>query len=118
MRLGSRSSPAARWCSSEGGSTPVRCLVAWHADPTDRRTTLAVLTEAGRALVRACSEDAAAEGFGLSGVDDSTLTALTDSLQAVRRARGDIAGRADARLPRSVAPIPSVGARAGARNGL
>lgn len=68
----------------------LRGLVDRRPHPTDRRTTLAVLTEPGHALVRSATDDAAAIGFGLGDVESSTLAALSDALQAVRRARGDV----------------------------
>lgn len=67
-----------------------RGLVTREPHPTDRRTTLAVLTRDGRALLKKATKAAAAAGFGMDGVDDETLRALTGSLRDVRRATGDL----------------------------
>ncbi len=67
-----------------------RGLVRREPHPTDRRTTLAVLTREGRTLTRRATKDAAAAGFGLPGVDPATLAGLTESLGTVRRAIGDL----------------------------
>jgi len=67
-----------------------RGLVGREPHPTDRRTTLAVLTREGRTLLRRATKDAAAAGFGLDGVDDVTLATLTETLRDVRRATGDL----------------------------
>lgn len=66
-----------------------RGLVTREAHPTDRRTTLAVLTKDGRALVRRATKGAAAAGFGLGAADDATVAALIEQLRAVRGAVGD-----------------------------
>ena len=68
-----------------------RGLVRREPHPTDRRTTLAVLTKDGRALLRRATKGAAAAGFGLDGVPDATLRELTGTLRDVRRATGDLA---------------------------
>jgi len=70
-----------------------RGLVTRTPHPTDRRTTLAVLTDAGRALVLASTERAARSGFCLGGVDPETVGQLTEALAAVRRSRGDVGER-------------------------
>ncbi|MTD45858.1 MarR family transcriptional regulator [Conexibacter sp. W3-3-2] len=67
-----------------------RGLVTREPHPTDRRTTLAVLTRSGRALLKRATKDAAAAGFGLGPVDDTTVGELTGSLRAMRRATGDL----------------------------
>lgn len=69
-----------------------RHLVQRQPHPTDRRTSLAVLTTAGRELTGEATAALAEGGFGFDGVDDRTLTRLTQSLRSVRRAIGDAAG--------------------------
>jgi DNA-binding MarR family transcriptional regulator len=66
-----------------------RGLVARRPHPSDRRATLACLTTEGRALLGEATADAAAIGFGLGGVDEPTVQALSESLQAARRHGGD-----------------------------
>lgn len=67
-----------------------RGLVTREPHPTDRRTTLAVLTKDGRALVRRATKDAAAAGFGLDGLSADEVSGLTGALRDVRRATGDL----------------------------
>jgi DNA-binding MarR family transcriptional regulator len=67
-----------------------RGLVERRPHPTDRRSSLAVLTPAGRELVTAATDAAAAAGFGMDGVSPRTLGRLTESLREVRRAVGDL----------------------------
>ena len=45
-----------------------RGLVTREPHPTDRRTTLAVLTREGRALLKKATKGAAAAGFGAAGL--------------------------------------------------
>jgi DNA-binding MarR family transcriptional regulator len=66
-----------------------RGLVERRAHPTDRRTTLAVLTRDGRALLRRATKDAAAAGFGLGEIDPATISELSASLRVVRHANLD-----------------------------
>lgn len=68
-----------------------RNLAERRPHPTDRRTTLAVLTEDGRALALEATRVASGVGFGLPGVADATLGELTSALRDVRRAVGDLA---------------------------
>ncbi|HEY3748757.1 MAG TPA: MarR family transcriptional regulator [Pseudonocardiaceae bacterium] len=64
-------------------------LVKRIPHPTDRRTTLVEITEAGKAL-RAEATDAVTEvDFGLRGLTDRQTEVLTDLLAKVRRASGD-----------------------------
>lgn len=67
-----------------------RGLAVREPHPTDRRTTLAALTPAGRALASEATAAAADAGFGLDGVTPRTLDSVTSSLHAVRRAVGDL----------------------------
>lgn len=67
-----------------------RGLVAREAHPTDRRTTLAVLTKDGRLLLRRATKAAAAAGFGFAGVEEATVRELTATLREVRRGAGDL----------------------------
>jgi DNA-binding MarR family transcriptional regulator len=66
-----------------------RGLVQRRPHPTDRRTTLAVLTKDGRALLRRATKSAGAAGFGFGDVDDPTVEMLSDALRAVRHEHGD-----------------------------
>jgi DNA-binding MarR family transcriptional regulator len=59
-------------------------LVKRIPHPTDRRTTLVEITEAGKAL-RAVTE----VDFGLRGLTDRQTEVLTDLLAKVRKASGD-----------------------------
>lgn len=67
-----------------------RGLARREPHPTDRRATLAVLTPAGRGLVKDATAGLAEAGFGLDGVDGATLRSLTESLRSTRRAIGDL----------------------------
>jgi DNA-binding MarR family transcriptional regulator len=60
--------------------------------PTDRRTTLAEITEAGRERRKAATEAVTAIDFGLCGLTERQTTQLTDLLAKVRKATGDFAG--------------------------
>jgi DNA-binding MarR family transcriptional regulator len=66
-------------------------LVKRIAHPTDRRTTLVEITDAGRALRTAATEAVTSVDFGLQGLTDRQTEALTDLLAKVRRASGDFA---------------------------
>ena len=59
--------------------------------PTDRRTTLVELTEAGRARLLDATTAVTAADFGLVGLDDKELEELSTLLTKVRRAAGDFA---------------------------
>lgn len=61
-----------------------RGLVERRPHPTDRRTTLAVLTRDGRTLLRRATKAASAAGFGLGAVDDATVATLAEALEQVR----------------------------------
>jgi len=64
-------------------------LVERRPHPTDRRTVLAVLTEAGHQAASKASAALAAVGFGMPNIDDATADRITDDLRLVRRALGD-----------------------------
>jgi DNA-binding MarR family transcriptional regulator len=65
-------------------------LVTRLAHPTDRRTTLVRLSEAGRQVADEATEALAEARFGL-GVDKDTAIELVEVLRRVRRQLGDIA---------------------------
>ena len=66
-----------------------RGLVQRRPHPTDRRTTMAVLTRDGRTLLRRANKAASAAGFGFGDVDDVTVETLSAALRAVRHEHGD-----------------------------
>jgi DNA-binding MarR family transcriptional regulator len=57
--------------------------------PSDRRTTLAEITDAGRLAATEATEALHAIRFGTPPLDDAQLQALTDVLRAAREAAGD-----------------------------
>jgi len=61
--------------------------------PSDRRTTLAEITESGRAAAAAATEALHAIRFGTPPLDDGDLQTLTDVLRKAREAAGDFAAR-------------------------
>jgi DNA-binding MarR family transcriptional regulator len=66
-------------------------LVKRTPHPTDRRTTLAEITEAGRERRAAATASVTSIEFGLSGLTAKQTVALTDLLAKVRKAAGDFA---------------------------
>ena len=66
-------------------------LVARRPHPTDGRTTLVEITEAGRELCAAATASVTAVDFGLVGLDDDQIETLTGLLARVRHAAGDFA---------------------------
>lgn len=64
-------------------------LVRRNPHPTDRRTTLVEITEAGRTRREAATEAVTGVDFGLRGLTDRQTEQLTDLLAKVRRAVGD-----------------------------
>jgi DNA-binding MarR family transcriptional regulator len=64
-------------------------LVARRPHPTDGRTTLVEITDAGRELCAAATASVTAVDFGLVGLDETETETLTDLLARVRRAAGD-----------------------------
>lgn len=59
--------------------------------PTDGRTTLAELTESGRAVVEAATSALVEADFGLGDLDPDQLRALSGLLTPLREAAGDFA---------------------------
>ena len=64
-------------------------LVDRTAHPTDRRTTLAAITEDGRRVVSKATEAVSATGFGISTLDDDELDQITALLRKIRVDAGD-----------------------------
>jgi DNA-binding MarR family transcriptional regulator len=64
-------------------------LVERTAHPTDRRTTLASITDDGRRVVGKATEAVTSTGFGLAALTDDELDQLTGLLRKVRVAAGD-----------------------------
>ena len=67
-------------------------LVCRMAHPTDRRTTLAAITEEGRRVVDKATEAVSATGFGLTGLSDRELDQITALLRKMRIHAGDFPG--------------------------
>ena len=59
--------------------------------PSDRRTTLVELTDAGRERLTAATEAVTAADFGFVGLDNADLEQLSALLTKVRQAAGDFA---------------------------
>lgn len=64
-------------------------LVRRLPHPTDRRTTLVEITEAGRDLMEKATEAVTQIDFGLGGVTERQTQQLTELLGKVRHAAGD-----------------------------
>ena len=64
-------------------------LVERQPNPRDGRGVLAALTQAGRRVVAAATDDLMTDGFGLSSYDDEELGQLFDLLRELRLAAGD-----------------------------
>ena len=64
-------------------------LVERNAHPTDRRTTVVTITEAGRQRQKTATVAITDIDFGLIGLDDAQTAQLTALLTQVRRAAGD-----------------------------
>ena len=64
-------------------------LVRRVPHPTDRRTILAEITDAGRALVKEATDAVVAIDLGMAGVPERDLAALGRILTAFRKAAGD-----------------------------
>jgi DNA-binding MarR family transcriptional regulator len=64
-------------------------LVRRRPHPTDKRTTLVEITEAGRRRGEEATASVTAVDFGLTGLSDDEVTSLTALLAKVRRAAGD-----------------------------
>lgn len=57
--------------------------------PTDGRTVLAEITEAGRELAEKATQDLVSADFGVGALDEQQLDAVFDLLRPVRLAAGD-----------------------------
>ncbi len=66
-------------------------LVARVAHPTDRRTTLARITDLGRSAVQEAAQALADVDFGFHGLTDDQLARLDTDITALRRSAGDFA---------------------------
>ena len=64
-------------------------LVVRRPHPTDRRTTLAELTDEGRQVVTGAAAALAGIGFGLDGMSQRQLHDVDDALATLRRNAGD-----------------------------
>lgn len=64
-------------------------FVRREPNPRDGRGTLACITERGRTVVEAATDDLMAAEFGLRALSPGQRRALTDVLREVRRAAGD-----------------------------
>jgi DNA-binding MarR family transcriptional regulator len=64
-------------------------LVERNSHPSDRRTTLVTITEAGRQRQKMATVALTDIDFGLIGLDDTQTAQLTALLTRVRRAAGD-----------------------------
>jgi DNA-binding MarR family transcriptional regulator len=64
-------------------------LVRRRPHPTDKRTTLVEITEAGRRRGEEATESVMTIGFGLVGLSDDEVSSLTGLLAKVRQAAGD-----------------------------
>jgi DNA-binding MarR family transcriptional regulator len=62
--------------------------------PSDRRTTLATITPAGRSVARGATEALHAIRFGTEPLDDEAMTAITEILREARAGAGDFASGA------------------------
>ena len=67
-------------------------LVRRSAHPTDRRTTLAEITDDGRRVVDKATEAVSATDFGVGVLTDDELDRVTSLLRKVRIAAGDFPG--------------------------
>jgi DNA-binding MarR family transcriptional regulator len=64
-------------------------LVRRRPHPTDKRTTLVEITDAGRRRGEEATASVTAVDFGLAGLSEDEVTSLTALLAKVRRAAGD-----------------------------
>ncbi|MBP2476855.1 DNA-binding MarR family transcriptional regulator [Crossiella equi] len=64
-------------------------LVQREPHPTDRRTTLVAITDAGRDRMKVATEAVVEAGFGLQGLSGPETVQLTALLAKVRHATGD-----------------------------
>jgi DNA-binding MarR family transcriptional regulator len=66
-----------------------QALVRRVPHPTDRRTTLCEITDAGRAVVDEATRAVTAVDVGISGLDEAQVDQLTDLLTELRHHTGD-----------------------------
>src|SRR5690606_17890802 len=64
-------------------------FVVRKPDPSDRRTTLAAITDEGRAVATAAIRAVASEEFGLPGWSSEDLRGLLGYLERIRSEHGD-----------------------------
>ncbi|MCP2334060.1 MarR family winged helix-turn-helix transcriptional regulator [Actinoalloteichus caeruleus] len=64
-------------------------LVRRTPHPTDRRTTLVEITDAGRGRMEAATTAVTSVNFGMRGLNEQEMTQLTQLLTGVRLAHGD-----------------------------
>ena len=64
-------------------------LVRRQAHPSDRRTTLVEITDAGRELAMAATEELNEQVFGQPGMEQEAVTGLVEVLTDLRRDAGD-----------------------------
>jgi DNA-binding MarR family transcriptional regulator len=64
-------------------------LVVRRPHPTDGRTVLAEISEAGRSLVEAATADLVTAEFGLAAMTENRLRDLSDLLRPLRHEAGD-----------------------------
>ena len=64
-------------------------LVVRSPHPTDRRTTLATITDAGRRAAEAATEALNASQFGTAPLEDADLRAVAGVLERLRAGAGD-----------------------------
>jgi DNA-binding MarR family transcriptional regulator len=85
--------------------------VARTPHPTDGRTVLAEITDAGRAVVAAATRDLVAAEFGVGVLTGDQLAALSALLTPLRQAAGDFAAMAPRapRAPRGWVSLSGVG---------
>ncbi len=74
-------------------------LVTRVPHPTDRRTTLARITPAGRALAVAATEAVNAVAFGLGALDPEDLGTLSAVVRRLRQRAGDFEVPDEAQVP-------------------
>tara|TARA_B100000029_G_scaffold181579_1_gene179245 strand:- start:209 stop:745 length:537 start_codon:yes stop_codon:yes gene_type:complete len=75
-------------------------LVVRAPHPTDRRATLATLTDRGRALAVEAAAALAAIDYGLDGMDAGGLAAVDGALRPLRAAAGDFSPEGASPSPR------------------
>jgi DNA-binding MarR family transcriptional regulator len=67
-------------------------LVSRIAHPTDRRTTLAAITDEGRRVVAKATDAVLGTGFGMQALSDAELDQITAILRKMRIHAGDFPG--------------------------